>query len=319
MNKCIFLLFLPLLSYGQWTHLETINSCTARGESALAEVKGKIYLLGSRGIRPVDALDLSQKTWTALSKPPVELHHFQAVTFKNEIWVLGGLTGNYPHELPVDHIYIFNPQKNEWRIGPALPANRLRGSAGVALYKDKIYLVCGIQDGHWDGHVTWLDEYDPKKNKWTTLADAPHARDHISVQVVNGKLYVTAGRRTTAKTNNVINIKEAATDVYDFKSNTWTTLPASANIPTLRAGSSAVTYKNQLIVIGGESDSQVPAHPEVESLNTITNTWTKLPNLNQGRHGTGAIIMKNKIYIVGGAGNRGGGPELSSGEVMVLK
>ena len=318
MNKCIFFFVLPFITFGQWTRLETQNICTARSESALAEVKGKIYLLGSRGIRPVDALDLSNKTWTALAKPPVELHHFQAITYKNEIWVLGGLTGNYPHELPVDHIYIFNPKKNEWRKGPALPVNRLRGSAGVTMYRNKIYLVCGIRDGHWDGHVTWLDEYDPKKNKWTSLADAPHARDHISVQVIKEKLYVTAGRRTTAKTNNVINLKEASTDIYDIKTNTWITLPASGNIPTLRAGSSAVAYKNQLLVIGGESDHQVPAHSEVESLNVITNTWTKLPNLNQGRHGTGAIIMNNKIYIIGGAGNRGGGPELNSGEVMEL-
>ena len=319
MVKILYFLLFPFCIYGQWTDLPTTNTCTARGESALAEVKGKIYLLGSRGIRPVDVLDLTTKTWTVLAKPPIELHHFQAITYKNEIWVLGGLTGNYPHELPVDHIYIFNPKENIWRKGPALPSNRLRGSAGVTLYKNKIYLVCGIQDGHWDGHVAWLDVFDPKKNKWTTLADAPHARDHISVQVVKDKLYVTAGRRTTAKTNNVINIKEPATDVYDFKSNTWTTLPDSGNIPTLRAGSSAVTYQDQLIVIGGESDSQVPAHSEVESLNVINHTWTKLPNLKQGRHGTGAIILKNKIYIIGGAGNRGGGPELNNGEVLELK
>ncbi|MEP7268271.1 MAG: kelch repeat-containing protein [Saprospiraceae bacterium] len=319
MFRIVLAICFPLFTLAQtWDTLKTTNECTARGESALAVVKGKIYLLGSRGIRPVDALDLNNLTWTALQKPPIELHHFQAVTYKNEIWVLGGLTGNYPHELPVDHIYIFNPSQNQWREGASLPNDRLRGSAGVTVYKNKIYLVSGIQDGHWDGHTPWLDEYNPKTNQWTKLADAPHARDHISVQVINNKLYVAGGRRTTAKTNNVINLKEPAVDIYDFKYNTWTTLPEASNIPTMRAGASAVAYKDQLILLGGESDTQVPAHSEVEALDTKSNRWKKLANLHRGRHGTGAVIIKNKIYIVGGAGNRGGGPELSSAEMLKL-
>jgi hypothetical protein len=71
--------------------------------------------------------------------------------------------------------------------------------------------------------------------------------------------------------------------------------------------------------MGGESDTQVPAHSEVEVLNTSSNTWSAYPKLNQGRHGTGAVRIKNNIYIIGGAGNRGGGPELNSGETLKLK
>lgn len=165
-----------------------INSCTARGESALAHIQNHMLLLGSRKIRPVDALDLKTNTWTPMQSPPIIAPFFQAVVFKKEIWVLGALTGDSPHELPVDSSYIFNPDKNEWRQGPALPQDRVRGSAGVTVYKNKIYLVSGIQDGHWDGHVTWFDEYSPKTNTWQSLTDAPHARDHISVTVCQHKL-----------------------------------------------------------------------------------------------------------------------------------
>ena len=319
MFRILLFLLLTIPSFAQtWQPLTTINSCTARGESALAHIQNHIYLLGSRKIRPVDALDLKTNTWTPMQSPPIELHHFQAVVFKKEIWVLGALTGNYPHELPVDHAYIFNPDKNEWRQGPALPQDRVRGSAGVTVYKNKIYLVSGIQDGHWDGHVTWFDEYSPKTNTWQSLADAPHARDHISVTVYKHKLYVIGGRRTTAKTNNVLNIKEAAVDIFDFKSHAWSTLPASSNLPTLRAGANVIAYKGLIIVIGGESDTQVPAHADTEALNIRTLTWTKLPDLHQGRHGTGSVRIKNKIYIIGGVGNRGGSPESGNGEILVF-
>ena len=168
------------------------------------------------------------------------------------------------------------------------------------------------------GMVTWFDEYSPKTNTWQSLTDAPHARDHISVTVYKHKLYVIGGRRTTAKTNNVLNIKEAAVDIFDFKSHAWSTLPASSNLPTLRAGANVIAYKGLIIVIGGESDTQVPAHADTEALNIRTLTWTKLPDLHQGRHGTGSVRIKNKIYIIGGVGNRGGSPELGNGEILVF-
>jgi len=320
MIKYLLLFIFPVLLQAQsWTTLQTSSSCTARGESSVAQVDNKLYLLGSRGIKPVDVLDLKTMTWTAKQAPPIELHHFQAVVYKKEIWIAGALTGNYPHELPVDHFYIYNPANNQWRKGPPMPKDRIRGSAGVTIYKDKLYLVAGIQDGHWDGHVSWLDVFDFKTNTWSILADAPHARDHIAVEVIHDKLYVAAGRRTTAKTNNVINIKEAAVDVYDFKTNTWITLPEGSNLPTLRAGASIVAKDELLFVIGGESDTQVPAHSEVEVLNTKTNTWSVYPKLNRGRHGTGAVRIKKAIYTAGGAGNRGGGPELNSAEMLRLK
>ncbi len=319
LRDALGILLLPLLLSAQgWETMQTSGHCTARSESALAHVKNKIYLLGSRGIRPVNVLNLKTKAWEALPSPPVELHHFQAVVYNGEIWVAGAFTGNYPHELPVDHIYIYSPELKEWRKGPAIPKDRLRGSAGATVYKNKIYILGGTQDGHWDGHTGWLDEYDPAKDTWTRLADAPHARDHVCIEVIDHKIYVAGGRRTTARTNNVINLKEASVDVYDFKSGTWTTLPESSNLPTLRAGSPVVAHGHQLIVIGGESDTQVPAHSEVEVLDTKTMKWNSFAKLNQGRHGTGAVRVKNKIYIVGGAGNRGGGPELNSVEVIGL-
>lgn len=300
----------------QWQTLETDNTCTNRHENALAAVKGKLILLGGRGMKPVESFDPKTNQWTKLVETPIEMHHFQAVTFNDEVWVLGAFTGGYPHETPIPNIYIFNPEKNEWRKGPEIPADRRRGAAGVFVYKNKIYVVNGIQDGHWDGHVAWLDEYDPKTNKWKRLADAPHVRDHVQAVVIGDKIYVAGGRRSTAKIGQVLNLTEAAVDVYDFKTGEWTTLPESGNLPTLRAGNASVVFDGKLLVIGGESGEQVPAHSEVEALNPKTLKWEKRSPLEQGRHGTGAVNVNGKIYIVAGSGNRGGGPELNSIEVL---
>lgn len=300
-----------------WQAAEPLNLPTNRHECALAAANGKLYLLGGRGMKAVEEYDPKQDTWVKKAMPPLEMSHFQAITYRNEIYVLGALTGSYPHELPIPRMYIFNPERNEWREGPEIPEGRRRGAAGAFVHNDKIYLVAGIQDGHWDGHVAWFDEYDPKTNQWRQLPDAPRPRDHVSVAMVDGKLYVAGGRLSTAKTKNVFNLTVPEVDVYDFKSNAWTTLAESQNLPTQRAGNMAVAYGKKILILGGESAAQNTSHREVEAYNTKTKRWEKFTPMTQGRHGTGAVLLNGKVYVVAGSGNRGGGPELNAMEILV--
>lgn len=319
----IFLLLISVYgnsvrSFAQaWQAIEPDNLPEKRHENAMATANGKLYLLGGRGMRSVNEYDPKKDTWTTLSAPPIEMSHFQAVSYKDEIYVLGALTGAFPHEKPIPDIYIFNPIRNEWRKGGEIPENRRRGSAGTFVLNNKIYLVCGIQDGHWDGNVAWFDEYDPATGKWIVLADAPRPRDHVQVAVANNKLLVAGGRLSSAKTNQVINTTIKEVDLYDFTSRKWITLSPESNIPTMRAGNTAIAYGNKILLIGGESGTQEAAHSEVEAFNIQTLKWEKLPSLHQGRHGTQAVLLNKKVYIAAGSANRGGGPELNDMEVLV--
>jgi N-acetylneuraminic acid mutarotase len=72
---------------------------------------------------------------------------------------------------------------------------------------------------------------------------------------------------------------------------------------------------NQVIVIGGESPQKL-AHNQTEAFDFSTNSWQSLPRLQTGRHGTQAVVHENKVYIVAGAANQGGGPEINSMEVL---
>jgi N-acetylneuraminic acid mutarotase len=304
---------LPRSAGRVWETVETTGTCTKRHECAMTAVDGKLCLLGGRGIKPAELLDTKHKTWAKLADSPQEMHHFQAITYNNEAWVLGAFTGGYPHEQPIGHAWIFNPEKNEWRKGPDIPKARQRGAAGVSVYKNKIYLVSGITDGHWDGHVPWFDVYDPQAGRWEQLPDVPHPRDHFQTTVLDDKLYVAGGRRSSAKIDRVFQLTVPEVDVYDFKTGRWSTLPPEQNLPTLRAGSSTVAFGKKVVVIGGES-SQKPAHNQVEAYNTKTKRWENLPALNAGRHGMQAVVLNGKIYIASGSGNQGGGPELASVE-----
>lgn len=302
----------------EWQTLPATGQPNVRHEAALVAVDNRLILLGGRRIQPVDRFDPATATWTHAKAPEIEIHHFQPVVRENKVWLVGAMSGRYPYERPLDHIPIYDPAADTWSRGPEMPADRRRGGAGAVLHGDTLYVVCGITNGHWDGHVAWLDALNLKTGEWRRLPDAPRPRDHFQTAIIGDKLYAVGGRRSSAATKETFNLVITEVDVFDLKTETWSTLPAVSNLPTGRAGSMTHAHGPWLIVIGGESHVQQAAHAEVEVLDTRNGSWSKWPSLQRGRHGTGLAQIGNKLYTASGSGNRGGGPELDSVEVFTL-
>ncbi len=295
---------------GAWTFVESEDGSKpeARHEAGFAGIGDRFYLLGGRGIKPTSIYDFNERKWIQGAPPPLELHHFQPVVHDGLIYVAGAMTGPYPGETPVENIYIYDPDSDAWHQGPSIPQARLRGGAGAVVKEGSLYLLCGIQDGHRGGHVSWLDVYDFTTGTWTVLPDAPRPRDHFQAAIVGDHLYGIAGRTTMAADNPFKNTI-GAVDVFDIRSNKWTTL--SNILPTERAGNAALAIGTDILVLGGESFNQEIAHSEVEVLDTRTGSWTSWPDLVRGRHGTGVLWYHGSLYMASGCGNRGGTPELS--------
>ena len=314
----LYITYDPVTSVGSWQTITPSGGLpTSREENSFVDAGDKFYLLGGRGINPVQVFNPANKTWADKMPPPVEINHFQAITLGGLIYTPGAFTGAFPHEKPVSKIYMYNPTSDKWMNGATIPVARRRGAAGAVAYKNKIYLVCGITDGHYAGWVKWFDEYDPLTNTWKTLPDAPRARDHFHAVIVNDKLYVTGGRLSSDSTSQVWTLNIPEVDVYDFISSQWSTLPAASNIPTPRAGAATTVLGNEIVVIGGESD-QPTANIETEALNVQTNAWRRLADMQQRRHGTQVIKSNNGLYIAAGAGLQGGANLLTSTESFYL-
>lgn len=311
----------PEVEESGWAFVSSTNTPMQRHEHAYVAVGDKFYLVGGRGERAVQEYDPNTQSWTNKSAPPFQMHHFQAVSYQGKIYVMGAFTENWPDEDPIPNIHIYDPATDAWSVGPEIPEDRRRGAAGAVVHNNKFYIVAGIQNGHLDGHVTWLDSYDPATDTWEQLADAPRPRDHFHAVVLDGKLYAAAGRRSSQATGEGASLTEKEVDVYDFATNTWSTL--AAQLPTERAGTASVAFDGKVIVIGGESVRQVPgneqspplAHDEMEAYNPATGAWETMPTLNEGRHGAQAIAHNGKIYIAAGSRTLGGN-EIDSHEVF---
>jgi len=280
----------------------------ARHENAFVALGERLYLLGGRGQRPLDIYDPASGRWSQGAPPPLEIHHFQALAHEGRLYVLGAFTGDFPEEQPLTHVLVYDPRADRWSQGAEIPAHRRRGAAGVVSHGGRIYLVGGNTRGHMSGYVPWLDAFDPASEHWEELPDAPHARDHFHAAVLDGRLYAAGGRRTSHDTGDTLSMTIAAVDVYDFARGRWSTLEAP--LPTPRAGAGAVAAGGALLVLGGESARQVPAHAEVEAYDPGSGRWRSLAPLPRGRHGTQATLLGGAVHVAAGSADRGGGPEL---------
>lgn len=302
----------------RWTTIQAKGHVTPRHESSMVKYKDKFYLLGGRGINPVNVFDPKSNTWEEKSKSPVEMHHFQAVAYQDAIYVIA-MTGKYPEEVPLENIWLYYPENDSWEKGQEIPIHIRRGGAGVSIYKDKLYLTCGINFGHTSGTNNNFNSYDLITGKWKNLTKAPHIRDHFSTIVVGDYLYCIGGRNTSFHYPDNFGAFFEATvpyiDVYNFNKKKWHTM--KEQLPYSTAAGGLIYFKNKIIYIGGEGEFK-QAYNTTQSLDLETGKWSQLAALNMGRHGGGTVFYKDEIYTVAGSPNKGGG-NLKSIEVFSAK
>lgn len=294
---------------GTWTVLSCKGQPDGRHETTFVECRGKFYLIGGRESRAIDRFDPKTNRWIKMKATSPLIHHFQPVLLGDKIYMVGAMTGSYPKEPPMSHVQIYAPLLDRWTEGGAIPDARRRGSAGTVIHKGRIYMACGITLGHTSGTNNWFDEYDPATDTWKILPDAPHKRDHFHAVVLGNKLYCLGGRNTSYHEPDNFTAFFGAVireiDCYDFTTRTWTTLKTRLPVGSAAAGTAVLDGK--ILYFGGETAKQGPALNRSWAFDPQTETWTEWGNLNQGRHGSQAVVYDNKVYIAAGSPNRGGG------------
>ena len=312
----------PLTS-AAWTAQTDDENHTARHECSFVQAGDKFYLFGGReNATTLDVYDYQAKTWSQPASPaPSEFNHFQATEYQGLIWVIGAFkTNNFPLETPADFVWAYNPATDEWIQGPAIPDGRKRGSTGLVVYNDKFYIIAGNEEGHNGKYVAWFDEFDPATGVWTTLADAPRARDHFHAGVIDDKLYLAGGRLSgnpDGSTGGTFVPLIAEVDVYDFTTGTWSTV---ADIPTPRAAPSVAVLQGELYVIGGEIQVDLQGNivndavKTTEAFNPGTGAWSTKADLLTERHGTQAIVSGDGIHVTAGSSSLGGGGKMKNME-----
>jgi N-acetylneuraminic acid mutarotase len=272
---------------GFWFQLAPVGE--ARQEIGVAELDGKIYLIGglvaNAVTRTVEVYDPELDKWSFVAPLPEPLHHTSAVGLNGRLYVIGGY--NTLSFNPVSSAYQYDPISNSWSAIASLP-NR-RGALASVVLGDRIYTVGGASGGA-RGELT---VYDPNSDSWTQLAPMPTAREHIAAGAINGKLYVAGGRNGSSFTLTTL-------EEYDPTTNTWL---SRAPLPTGRSGIAAAVANSRLYVFGGEGNrsNSTGVFPQNESYDPVTNTWRSEVPMPLPRHGISAVTFDGSIFIPAGA------------------
>ncbi len=284
---------------GRWLTKAPIP--TPRSEVAVAEVNGKIYVLGGfssqQGQAVHEEYDPATDKWRSRAPLPKGLNHAGAVGLNGKLIMVGGYLEN---GRAVADTYEYDPATDKWRSLAPMPT--ARGALGVAAVDGKVYAVGGRDNAD----LTANEVYDPGTNTWAKLTGMPTARDHLGVVALAGKIYAVGGRFQSFDRNTGIN------EAYDPKTNTW---QARAPMPTARSGIAAIALQGYMLVFGGEQGAGT--FRENEAYNPATDSWTPLAPMPTPRHGIGAAVVGNVVYIPSG-GPTPGGSQIETHEAFDL-
>jgi non-specific serine/threonine protein kinase len=127
---------------------------------------------------------------------------------------------------------------------------------------------------------------------WQPVHAAPTARQGVASTVDDGVIWVLGG---------VVGPNSATAKVegYDPAIDTWKTGP---DLPLALNGAMAVTYKGDIVVMGGwvPSGGNVTAQTSNKVFALRGNSWVELPAMSAPRAAGAAAVVGDKLVVVGG-------------------
>ena len=285
-----------LAADGAWISLASMPD--PRQEVGAAELNGKIYVVGGLPrTNTVQEFTPATNTWRIVSPLPIAVDHTAAASLGGKLYVLGGDTSSGP----TNAVYEYDPTANQWTQKASMPT--ARAALAAVVIAGKIYAVGGTSSSQRE-----LEVYDPITNIWTVQPLMPTGRNHLAAGAIKGKLYVTGGRPGNLNT----------LEVFDPASATWT---SKTPMPTGRSGHAAAVVRDKLYTFGGEGNlnSPIGIFRETEAYDPETDTWKTLDPMITPRHGIGAAVIGNRIYIPAGATQAGGGTHTGINEAFVVQ
>jgi N-acetylneuraminic acid mutarotase len=290
---------------GMWTVLATMR--TPQQEGAVEVLDGRIYsVAGFVGLVTeassfAQAYDLATDSWSQIASLPEALHHPAAAALDDKFYVVGGFFGGFAQREPAQSLWAYDPATDEWARRASLPT--ARGSLAAVDLDGLLYAIGGerrVPDGGPADYESVADvaAYDPRTDRWTVLPPLGHARNHLSVAAIGGRIYAVGGRDASGWVLPYL-------EEYDPATRTWR---ERAPLPTGRSGHATAALNGRLYVFGGEGN---PANPrgvfaEVEAYDPATDTWALVDTMPTPRHGFSAVAVGNRIYLPGGSTRQGG-------------
>ncbi|HMP82830.1 MAG TPA: kelch repeat-containing protein [Verrucomicrobiota bacterium] len=277
------------------------NLLTNNSEMGVAELDGKIYVLGgyppSRVTqRTVQVYDTQTDSWSYTTPLPIPLNHPMPAVANGKLYMIGGQTTDSGTGSFTNTVFEFDPATTNWVARAPMPTSR---SAGVAAVIGNLIYVAGGRPPRGQDFAV----YNVTSNSWQTLPNLPTGRNHLAACALGGRVYVAGGRLGGGFTSPMTNVLE----VFDSASNQWS---SAAPMPFARGGINGIEADGCFFVFGGEGPSGMGGEVVFGDMLMYVpgeDRWYQLQKLPVPVHGvTGAAYVNGWIHLTGGGVNTGG-------------
>jgi hypothetical protein len=266
----------------EWTAVP--SAPVALTEVAGAAHEGRAWIAGGlledgSATTRVLVFDPDGETWSEGPDLPQGLHHTTLVAAGNDLYVVGGLAGDYPGTPTADVLRLADDGSG-WEEGPPLPEPR--GAGAAAWDGDRILFGGGLTPGGEVADAVWALE----NGAWATVGSLSEPREHLAATSDGrGRTWFMAGRQVRLVTNVGV--------VDEVEGDGVRRLDAEL---TPRSGVAAFWVDGLgACLAGGEGPDGTL--DEVECIGEDGNL-AALPPLDSPRHGLGAAVIDDVVYVL---------------------
>lgn len=251
-------------------------------EVAAAEHDSRIWVAGGldaagQASDRVSIFDPNANTWAAGPVLPEPIHHSALVSDGDFLWLIGGYLGN-AFDRPTEKVWQL--QGDKWIEHFALLEPR---GAGAAAWDGagRVIYAGGVGPGGVSPVV--FGQHD---HGWEEIARLFAPREHLAAASDGaGTVFVLGGRRGGLEGN------VATVELVSNRE-----VRRGPDLPTARGGVAAFFWPGLgACLAGGESIGGT--NPQVECV-TVDGRLTRLPDLQFPRHGLGAAVVDDTVYVV---------------------
>ena len=216
--------------------------------------------------------------WTDFAaKLPARTTAHNSVVYKDSLFVTGGCNADQRVYSDCIHEVELKPPYTV-KLLSKMPEPRTYHS--TVLCDDSILIVGGTKTGSHNNNLSSVLSYDIKNNECQQLPELPYPVSDMATVKWGENVVIIGGTDKDCKTlNNII--------IYNVKTGNSHMLPPMLH---KRYGCMAVVIENTIVVMGG-SDGRGNCFKSVEGFSFDRYTWEKLPDMNEGRLWSAAVVI----------------------------
>jgi len=230
----------------------------------------------------------ADEAWTKKRAVKIARHSSGFGAVNGRIYTIGGFLEERPlagQPSLTGAVEEYDPATDNWRERAPLPRPRLFAVGAGA--NGKLYAIGGVAQA--DArmfHSRFVDEYDPKADRWTPKADLPLETRAYRVAVANERIFLIGGADR--------NFSRLLSSVYEYNPATDSWI-SRAPMPTPRADYAVTAMNGKIYAFGGLGGMNA-----AEEYDPATDRWRTCPGMPASNWLEVAAPLDGRIYVISG-------------------